>query len=301
MPELVALLLVALGLLGAIVTAIIVWEATHPPRRTAGWALAHGRATDPGDLGLSFESWTLDRAGGVTLPVWEITIGSAEHPTVVLVHGWGQSRLRSLERVDPWRALASRLVLYDLRGHGDAGGTSRLGHKEEDDLLALLDRLGDGPFILDGYSMGAEIAIHAAAAERDTGRIAGVVASGAYRTVHVPLRNRLAAIRHPARPVTDIALVVLRLVGIRQRDVAIAARRLQCPLLVVHGADDHITPIDGARAIAEAAAKGTFVEVPDRGHGDGHLAEVETSDDLLRDFLGGPMPQSPAPDTPLAS
>jgi pimeloyl-ACP methyl ester carboxylesterase len=274
MPELLLLLLLALTLLLLVTSGMIAWDATHPDRRSTGWALAHRRATDPDDLELPFASWSVTRPRGVEIPAWEVS-GDGPPLVALLVHGWGQSRTQALERINAWRPLASRIVLYDLRGHGDAGGCSRLGDREEDDLLAVLDALdGDEPVVVDGHSMGSEIAIHAAAKRRDA-RIAAVIASGPYRTVHVPLRNRLAQRDYPTRPLTDLALLWLRLAGIRQRDVADACGDLACPLLVIHGADDVISPAEDARAIAAAAPEGRFLELEEVGHGDHHAAPDE--------------------------
>ena len=48
------LLLIALGVLSVLLAAMIVHGATHPPRHTAGYALAHSLACDPGELDLRF-------------------------------------------------------------------------------------------------------------------------------------------------------------------------------------------------------------------------------------------------------
>ena len=56
-----------------LLVAIVVWEARRPPRHTAGYAVAKGLACDPGDLGLEYEEWMLDRGQGVRLPVWEFS------------------------------------------------------------------------------------------------------------------------------------------------------------------------------------------------------------------------------------
>ena len=100
-----------------------------------------------------------------------------------------------LLRLEPWSTLCPRLALYDLRGHGDAGGgPSRLGHGEEEDLLRVLATLGPGPVILAGYSMGAVIALHAVASgDARATAVIGVVAHGAYDDFHRSLRGRLRA------------------------------------------------------------------------------------------------------------
>src|SRR5262245_26797346 len=101
MSGLVILFAVALALLWALLTAMLVWEMTHPPRHTAGYAIARNMRSSPDDLGLPFESWTLDRPDGAKLPVWDVRCGRASGsgaptgsapnpmPTAVFIHGWG--------------------------------------------------------------------------------------------------------------------------------------------------------------------------------------------------------------------
>ena len=213
---LLVLLLVALLVVVVMLSAIVAGRAVRPPRHTVGYAVAHGLAADPGERGLEFEAWTLERPDGATLAVWEVRTdqrseisdrgprsGNRQPLTAVFVHGWGQSRIDMLARIEPWDVLCDRLVLYDLRGHGETqGGPSRLGHGEERDLLALLERLGEGPVVLVGYSMGAVIAIEAAARAAAPGGIIGVVAYAPYCDFHASLRRRMRCLpcMPPTRP-----------------------------------------------------------------------------------------------------
>ncbi len=229
---------VAIGLLSALVAR----EFMHPPRHTAGWAVARGMSVDPGDLGLPFEEWRLE-TGGASLPVWEIRGSGRPDLTAVLLHAWGESRIDALGCLPPFDELCDRLVLVDLRGHGEAtGGASRLGHGEEHDVLALLERLGAGPFVLAGHGLGAVTAIRAAAASspmRD--RIAGVVACAPYSEVHGWMRSRMRLAGYPSWPLTDLALVWMRLAGLRFPGTDAAAAAIGCPLLVVAAEDDPVS------------------------------------------------------------
>jgi pimeloyl-ACP methyl ester carboxylesterase len=256
---LLILLLFAAGLLILLLTGLLVREARRPPRHTAGYAVARGLPCDPGDLNMAYEEWWLDRPAGVRLPVWEIEPGEGTEGlrdegteetgggglTAVFIHGWGQSRIDMLARVGPWPALCRRLVLYDSRGHGDAeGGLSDLGYREEEDLLALLEQLGGGPFLLVGHSMGAVIAMHAAAAAGHpvVKQIIGIVAYGPYCDFHQSLRGRLHTAGYPTRPMTDLAMLGFKLGGLRHKPTESAAAALACPLLVIHGTEDIVSP-----------------------------------------------------------
>src|SRR5690606_31743672 len=144
MLGLLILLGVALALVLLVLSIIMLRQATHPPRRTAAYAVARNLPVDPGEMNLAHDQWNLERPDGAELPVWG-TIGRrtlAARITAVFVHGWGHSRIDSLSRITPWLQWCDRVVLYDLRGHGEASdGITWLGFREDDDLLALLERL----------------------------------------------------------------------------------------------------------------------------------------------------------------
>lgn len=290
MPGLLVLLAIALAAVIVVLTAMIVWEARRPPRHTAGYAVAKGLPCDPGEMGLSFDAWWLDCGRGVRLPVWEITTGTAPDGsiTVILVHGWGHSRIDMLPRVGLWKELAGRIVLYDLRGHGDAeGDLSRLGAGEDEDLLALIERLGEGRYLLVGHSMGAVIAIHAAAREVEpAGQITGIVAYGPYADFHASIRGRLRSSGFPTRPLTDLAMFWFRLIGLRHRDLAHDAATLACPLLVIHGKADEIAPFAHAEMVVDAAADAALHAVPGAGHLDAHEHDESRHDEIVREFVG---------------
>ena len=288
---LLILLVVASILAVVVLSAIIARQAVRPPRHTAGYAVARGMAVDPDERGLEFEQWILELPDGARLPVWEVEgcrlsaigcrpdtigplrVGSREPTadsgepslTAVFVHAWGESRIDTLARVEPWIELCDRLVFYDLRGHGDAeGATARLGDGDHEDLLALLERLGAGRFILVGCGLGAVIAIDAATAAPAC-TIAGVVAESPYCDFHAWLRSRLRARDLPTRPFTDLALLWLRLRGIRPAGAMGGAQRLQCPLLVVCRDDDALCSLDDAGQVADMADRGELCRVKDAG------------------------------------
>jgi pimeloyl-ACP methyl ester carboxylesterase len=91
--------------------------------------------------------------------------GSGE--TLVLVHG-GWSDRNNWQAVVPGLARTFRVVAYDRRGHGrsqrDVVGSRR---DQEDDLAALIERLGGEPANITGTSFGASIALGLASRRPD--------------------------------------------------------------------------------------------------------------------------------------
>lgn len=119
------------------------------------------------------ERWV--RTGGIELCVAEL--GDESRPTVVLVHGYPDSK-------EVWSEVASRLaeewhvVLYDVRGHGRSTAPSPLRggftlEKLTDDFLAVADAVSpDRPVHVVGHDWGSVQAWEFATVKRTEGRIA---------------------------------------------------------------------------------------------------------------------------------
>ncbi|MCF4139252.1 SDR family oxidoreductase [Streptomyces sp. Tue 6430] len=115
------------------------------------------------------------RTGGVELCVAEL--GDPERPTVVLVHGYPDSK-------EVWSEVAPRLadrfhvVLYDVRGHGRSSAPRPLRggftlEKLTDDFLAVADAVSpDRPVHLVGHDWGSVQSWEFVTVERTKGRIA---------------------------------------------------------------------------------------------------------------------------------
>ncbi|RCH66571.1 short chain dehydrogenase [Streptomyces sp. SDr-06] len=119
------------------------------------------------------ERWV--RTGGVELCVAEL--GDASQPTVLLVHGYPDSK-------EVWSEVAKRLaerfhvVLYDVRGHGRSTAPAPLRggftlEKLTDDFLAVADAVSpDRPVHLVGHDWGSVQGWEFATVQRTQGRIA---------------------------------------------------------------------------------------------------------------------------------
>src|SRR5688500_2579054 len=133
MIGLLELLAVGYVLFLAALIAQTAWMLTHPHRKTYGWAVARGRPGDPSELagpGRAFSAWSFGSRGR-TFEVWDIPgDGGPGAPVLILSHGWADSRLGGLTRVPFLAPVASRLIVWDLAGHGEAPGVCTLGTRE---------------------------------------------------------------------------------------------------------------------------------------------------------------------------
>lgn len=283
------------------------WMLTHPPRRTRGWAVARSLPSEPSELTPSRTFENVDRLmlAGVRCAAWYVDGACPTGPVVIVSHGWGESRVHGLARLEPIAAAASRIILWDMVGHGESAGRCGLGRSEPRLLGALIDTVAgrDGRVVLYGSSLGAGVSIAAAAEDQ---RVAAVIAEAPYRLPQTPAGNVLRLRGLPDLGTLRSALAMiggfrwLRLGG--GFDRATMASRLNVPLLVIHGEADEVCPLADGAAIAEAAPKGTLTAIA----GGAHL-DLWTSDALrpiaagaVRDFLQS-LAASPAIGQPTGS
>ena len=263
--------LLAIGL--AVYLLALVWHTmrrlTRPPRRTYASAVAQGRPGDPGEAmdGRAFETWSL-KSRGLELPVWDVPGDDPRGPVIVVLHGWGDSRVGALSRLAVLAPHASRVVIPDLPGHGEAPGTCSLGTREVQDLHALVERVRtqNAPLIVYGWSMGAGIAIDAGARGE---HIDAVIAEAPYRQAPTPARNvlRNANLPHALNLTPAMALLSLRFgrgMNWRGFDRAALAERLSCPLLVI--ACEHARRARAGRG--PRASRASTSRAPRRGRAD---------------------------------
>ncbi|MGQ0628403.1 MAG: alpha/beta fold hydrolase, partial [Phycisphaerales bacterium] len=179
----IALLLTGFALAYGGVVVVVVMALVRPPRLGYAYAVSRSMAGTPEELpssqggARSYRPWTFVN-GGVRFAVWEVPGDNPRGPICIVTHGWGSSRVRALHRVQVLAPFVRSIVLWDLRGHGESGGHSALGSREEGDLAALIGMVTDGDgagagVLLVGSSMGGGISIAAAARDR---RVCGVIA-----------------------------------------------------------------------------------------------------------------------------
>lgn len=251
-------------LLASVAYLWAMWRDTmHPPRRTMAWALAHGQTAHPEDLSLSTSERKYPRVDGGETPCW-IVNGALTHGSTItiLLHGHGRSRWDSLRRLPAWIDRSAFVVMPDLRGHGDAEGKTALGRQEGRDIVLLMNELAverpGARFILVGHSMGAVVAIHAAALVAQNGPpIELVEAIGPYDTVATPLRARLHARGLPGGIYASVVLRLVRTLRGPEVLTSASAAALTCPLNVLADELDLVSPAADAQTIAARAAHAT--------------------------------------------
>ena len=277
MPPLLGLIqILAIGFVVSTI-ALIVYTAyllTHPPRRTYAWSVSRGQPGDPGELDepLVYEARELNTKHG-HIPIWDMQGRDPSGPVVLMTHGWGSSKQGALKRLQSLADDASRIIAWDLPGHGDAPGHARMGADEHQIARTLLEelRLGNQPIILFGWSMGAGISLAICATSQDQYPIRGVICEALYARPITPARSVLAlrGMPHRLNLAPAMALIGIRLgVGARWRgfDRVRTAPRVRVPLLLIHGDQDPISPIEDSVAVQQAAPDAQLCRIKGAGH-----------------------------------
>jgi dipeptidyl aminopeptidase/acylaminoacyl peptidase len=199
-----------------------------------------------------------------------------ERATVVLTHGYGGTQDELLPVAATLHDAGLTVFTYDSRGCGASTGEITFGAREQDDLVAVVDRLARrddvdperiGAF---GFSMGGAATILAAAKEP---RIRAVAADSAWTTAKSWLRPSLGDMfTHPRQRFTTLSVAVLeRRLGIdldELRPVDAMGELQGRPVLLIHGDADHVVLPQDSEALAEAGGREVELwRVAGAGHG----------------------------------
>lgn len=229
----------------------------------------------PATYGLDVEAVSFAAPGGPRLHGWWVPAPAPATGTVVYCHG-NHRNLTWHARFVAWLPRRGfNLLVFDYRGYGQSDGSPSRAGTVADTLAAIDFALQRDPerTVLFGHSLGGAVGI-VAAAERPAVRAVAVESS-------FPSYRAAARCSMPA-----LAFLVPWLVsdGFDPEDAL--PRIPPRPLLVIHGSEDRITPLELGTALHEAAREPKQLRV---AHGCAHespwVAEGRAfEDDLCRFF-----------------
>jgi len=264
--------------------------ACMPPSWGANALLHPGRRPMTRTPDRPFEAVVFEGAG-VKLKGWWFH-AAEKRGTVVFLHGVGDNRGSSAGFAAHFVPRGFDVIAYDSRAHGESeGDAATYGFYEKHDLGRVLDRVTVSPIVLFGTSMGAAIALQAAADDR---RVAVVVAVSSYADLRTAASERAPFFASKGNIAEAFTLAEAE-GKFRVDDVSptAAAARITAPVLVIHGDHDEETSPDQAQRIF-AALHGPkrLILVPNAGHNNVLNADVwRAIDGWLDAALAKPRPQ----------
>ncbi|HEV2059174.1 MAG TPA: alpha/beta fold hydrolase [Solirubrobacteraceae bacterium] len=234
-------------------------------------------ARTPAAAGLSYRDLELTSDDGQRLHGWWIERRAPPIGHVLLCHGNAGNVSDRVLHAEVLTAVGFDVLLFDYRGYGfssgvpDEQGTYRDARAALGCLLAQPD-VDPARVLYVGESLGGAVALELALAHPP----AGLVLLSAFTSVRDMARLHYRLI--PAAVVPD-AYPSLRLVA-----------ALRAPLLVLHGEEDMIVPVEHARALFDAAPAPKRLRVL---RGVGHndivtLAGTRLADEIARWAGAGP-------------
>jgi fermentation-respiration switch protein FrsA (DUF1100 family) len=229
-------------------------------------------STTPADAGIEYRNVYFETEDGVRLNGWWVPARDGEG-TILWFHGNAGNLSDRVGPLESWHdELGVGVFMFDYRGYGASEGRPT----EEGlyaDARAALDaaaaeaRVSPDELVLFGQSLGAAVAVELAGDRR----VRGVVLEAAFTSIPDMARHHYSFL--PVWPLlrTDF-------------DSESRIAEIEAPLLMLHGRNDDIVPIDmGRRVFAAAREPKEFNEVSGAGHNDVYLAADYVA--TLRDFL----------------
>jgi len=234
---------------------------------------------------------------GARLEGWRFAGEGPRRGLVVYLHGIADNRQSGLGLVERLAPRGYDVLLFDARAHGrSTGDACSYGYRERNDVSRALDALEADRAILIGHSLGAAVALQAAAVDH---RVAAVVAASSFADLATIVRERAARLRLPGFFVDASLRRASELGGfpIEEASPVALAPRIEGPVLLLHGSDDRRTPPDHSLRISAALrAPNRVVILGGVGHDDilGRDAAWRAIDALL-EALAGPAAQPRTP------
>src|SRR5438105_5772725 len=235
---------------------------------------------DPPDvLGLTYEEAHIFTADGLELQGWYFPAGriggrstavaTEARPTILFMHGTSYNASdmwvteeRSTAFADFLTGIRANFLIFDYRGYGKSPGTPSEENTYTDAAAALAwlydhDAVDPATVFSYGFSLGTGIATGLAMREPSAGLI--------LRAPFTSIRGMIADWFPRSRPL----LAAAPWLPLTNYDTLSKIRRLDRPLLVMHGEADRTVPEYMGQQIFEAAPEPkTYVSFPDTGHSD---------------------------------
>ncbi len=227
----------------------------------------------PGDAGLVFEVVRIPTVRRRHLFGWLMPAPGAAC-TIVVMHGWGGNAELMLPLAVPLQGAGFNLLLYDARNHGhsDADTFSSLPRFAEDLGMAIAWLKRHHPCRAEriavlGHSVGAGAALLEASRNPD---IAAVISLAAFADPAQVTESYLRHLHLPRPIVRLVSRYVEWVIGYRFETIAPmnSVRQIACPILLVHGKDDRIVPVEDARRILSncRTSHARLLEIEGAGH-----------------------------------
>lgn len=212
----------------------------YPDSRTHG---------SPAEVGLNFDEVRVATADGEHLAVWHLQPkAEARRTTVLHFHGNAENMTTHFRYVAWLAEIGFDVVTFDYRGYGRSSGSpSREGLIADGKaMLAWVrehPRLGGQPLIVLGQSLGGAVAVPVVA-EAPSGSVQAIVVEATFDSYRAIARGKLSGFW-----LTWLLQIPISYLVSDDWSAGDYVQKLQTPLIVIHGDDDQVVPIEYGRRL----------------------------------------------------
>jgi pimeloyl-ACP methyl ester carboxylesterase len=251
----------------ALLTLTVAASGCVPADWGAGAILTPYRKAVTAQPDLAFENVSFAN-GDVILKGWLFRTTTVRRGLLVYLHGIGDNREGGIGLAHRFLPQGYDVLAYDSRAHGESSGTSvTYGVNEKVDLMRALDAVHADRAVLFGCSLGASVALQAAALEP---RVVGVIAQSPFADLRSIVQERKPWVFSVAKADEAIGIAEHRArFHASDASVVVAAPHIRVPVLLIHGARDRETSPQHSRRIFDGlGGPKELLIVPGAGHND---------------------------------
>jgi pimeloyl-ACP methyl ester carboxylesterase len=207
-------------------------------------------------------------------------------PTILLMHGWGGSRVQMTGFVDPLLSAGYRVVAYDQPAHGDSDGKTTNLLEIAPTMDLLLKQEGKFDAII-AHSFGTLVTSYSLV-KRNFPSPSRLVYFGAFNRLMDSLPRFQVISGLPDEIIEGFRGMLYENFGQEVLEAIVhemLAPQINIPALMFHDITDNVTPVEDSRAIAQAWKSAQYIETEGLGHR-GALQSQEIHEQVIK-FLKG--------------
>ena len=210
----------------------------------------HDVDNTPADFGMPYEDLWLTVGNGQVHSWWIPAETKAKAPVIIYAHGNASNLSDLVFRFQQFHNWGYAVMAFDYRGYGESSGPFPNEQRVYEDMQAAWQYLTTqrqieaSRIVVYGQSIGGAIALNLAI---DHPEAAGLIMESSFTSMRDMVSHRFVLLPK---------ILPIELLLTQRFDSVHKVRKLQIPLLLIHGTDDNIVPVAMSQQLYAAASSG---------------------------------------------